>query len=173
MRVCLDLNVWCADIISRRKQHNTTAARFLVEAVKAGVCARGPVSLIISLGMLERLSKVLTEDIGFDAQEAHTTVAAIAALAEPAPSLTLGGVGILRMSDLEDRHVLETAWAGRADLLVTANVRDFDRTDADVRAPNRIARLMRAGRNMILAHPYSAAAWLDGRDVEGWPDDRS
>jgi predicted nucleic acid-binding protein len=172
MRVCLDLNVWCADVISRRKQHHATAARVLVEAVKAGVCARGPLSLIISLGMLERLSKVLTEDIGFDALVARTTVAAIAALAEPAPSLTLGGVGILRMTDLEDQHVLETAWAGRADLLVTANVRDFDRADADIRVPNRIARLTRACRAMILAHPYAASAWLDGRDVGGWPDDR-
>jgi hypothetical protein len=170
VRVCFDLNVWCAFVASRRKQGRLTAAGYLVDAVKRGSCARGRLALVMSWGMLERLGKVLVADIGIGRSEAGDVLAAIAGLADPAPSLTLGGVGVLRTADVEDRHVLETAWAGGADLLVTANLKDFGQTDADVRVPERIVLLRRAEQSMILAHPYAAAAWLDGRDVEGWPD---
>lgn len=169
MRICLDLNIWCADVISRRKRNDATAARMLVDAVRRGACARGPLTLVISLGMLDRLTKVLVQDIGFGLREADDVVSSIAMLASPAPALTLGGVGVIALDDHEDRHVLETAWAGHADLLVTANVRDFEHADADILAADRIARLRRGDRIMLLAHPFAAAAWLDGRVVPGWP----
>ena len=50
---------------------------------------------------------------------------AITGYATDRPSLTLGGVGVLPIHDSEDRHVLETAWSGRADILTTADLRGF------------------------------------------------
>jgi hypothetical protein len=62
--VCLDLNVWCAAFIARRLGRRDTAATYLVEAVRQGQSAAGPLALVVSWGMLERLRAVLTRDLG-------------------------------------------------------------------------------------------------------------
>ena len=56
--------------------------------------------------------------------------------------------------------MLETAWAGQADVLVTANLRDFLRDGGETLLDGRAYRLTRGGRTMILAHPFEAAGWL-------------
>ena len=48
------------------------------------------------------------------------------------PQLTLGGVGVIALQDVEDAHVLETALPGKANVLVTANFRDFISNDTHV-----------------------------------------
>jgi hypothetical protein len=110
--------------------------------------------------MLERLRTVLVRDLGFSDRDAARLAELVASYAKEGPSLTLGGVGVIPIHDTEDRHVLETAWAGGADVLVTANLDDFiEDTDETVRA-GRSFRLKQAGRTMIIAHPFEAAGWL-------------
>ena len=67
--------------------------------------------------MLERLKLVLIEQLRFDRADAVALTDAIAGYAHMGPSLTLGGVGVIPLQDTEDRHVLETAWAGSAEIL--------------------------------------------------------
>ncbi len=92
---------------------------------------------------------------------------AIIGYANHGPSLTLGGVGVLQIHDAEDRHVLETAWSGGADILTTADVRGFITTDAETLVPDRVWRLRRADRTLILAHPFETSAGLRGEDALG------
>jgi predicted nucleic acid-binding protein len=55
------------------------------------------------------------------------------------PQLSLGGTGVIPIRDTEDAHVLETAIAGKADVLITANFKDFISKDTEVVIPGRHA----------------------------------
>ena len=121
--------------------------------------------------MLNRLRKVWEDDWGVPRAEADpllATIASYAALgadAEP-PHLTLGGTGLIALRDSEDAHVLEVAVAGRADLLVTSNFKDFLDYRKDVREEGRIAVYHAPRHRVVIAHPYIAAKWLrEGRIV--------
>lgn len=160
LKVGLDLNVWCAAFIARRLGRDDTAAIALTEAVRSGQSSRGPVALVISWGMLERLRIVLIRDLDFAETEAWRLTELIASYAKDGPTLTLGGVGVIPIHDMEDRHVLETAWAGQADLLVTANLTDFLEQPDQVASGHRAFDLHRGGKSLILAHPFEAIGWL-------------
>ncbi|HEX6040275.1 hypothetical protein [Longimicrobium sp.] len=61
---------------------------------------------------------------------------------------------------------MEVALAGRADLVVTSNFKDFVSYRADVREPERVAIHSTADARVIVAHLFTAAAWFrDGRIV--------
>jgi predicted nucleic acid-binding protein len=160
LKVCLDLNVWCGAFIARRLGREDTATMALTDAVRSGQSPRGAIALVISWGMLERLRTVLTRDLGFTDTEAVRLTDLIASYAKDGPSLTLGGVGIIPIHDVEDRHVLETAWAGQADILVTANLADFTQAPDQIAQGDRIFELERGGKSLILAHPFEAIRWL-------------
>ncbi len=115
--------------------------------------------------MLERLALVLHRDLDFAAEEAAEFAGLVSSFAVEGPSLTLGGVGVLPIHDAEDRHVLETAWSGAADLLTTADLRGFVGADAEILVPGRVYRLRRASRSLVVAHHFETAAWLRGEDV--------
>ena len=160
LKICLDLNVWCGAFISRRLGRDDTATIALVEAIRSGQSPRGPVTLNISWGMLERLRTVLVRDLRFANRDAARLAELIASYAKEGPSLTLGGLGVIPIHDVEDRHVLETAWAGVADILVTANLADFIQDDDHAVVEGRVYQLERGGKSMILAHPFDAIRWL-------------
>jgi hypothetical protein len=110
--------------------------------------------------MLERLGTVLTRDLGFSDVDAYRLKELIASYAKDGPSLTLGGVGVIPIHDMEDRHVLETAWAAQADILVTANLADFTDMADQIAQGNRVFQLERGGKSLIIAHPFEAIRWL-------------
>lgn len=167
LRLCLDLNVWLGAIIADGLGRTGTATQSLVQAVRSGDSQRGPIALVISWGMLNRLSDVLTAREVARATAAGLTET-IAAYARQGPSLTLGGVGVLRIDDTEDQHVLETALAGEADLLVTHNIDDFlSGGDFETLMPGQWYGVHRGGKKLLVVHTYAAAAWLRG---EEWPN---
>lgn len=117
--------------------------------------------------MLDHLATVLMRDFKFAPAYVGDLTRAITGYATQGPSLTLGGLGVLPIHDSEDRHVLETAWSGRADILTTADLRGFAGADAEVLTADRVYRLWRADKSLIVAHPFETAAWLRGEDVFG------
>lgn len=171
LRLCLDLNVLVADLLAEAAGRRATAVRRLVAAAASGRCALGRVQLIVSFGMLDRFEDVLVRALGIDvetARERRDLVAAFASLGpDGGPSLTLGGTGTMPMIDTEDAHVADTALAGRADWLVTANLRDFiEPSRARLgarRITDRIAVIDVAGGagRLLVVHPNVAAGWID------------
>ena len=115
--------------------------------------------------MLDRLEDVLRHQLGISrsaAQRYRASLAAIA-VAGPAglpPSLTLGGTGVVPLHDLEDAHVLETALAGRADWLVTANLGEFAARGGHVVKEGRLVVRRDPHQELPIVHPFLAAAWL-------------
>ena len=166
LRLCLDLNVWVADLLSTRRGRRGGSSPWLADAVRSGACPAGPLQLVVSLGMLDRLALVLAREFQVEADAAETLARAIGNVASfgPAgdhPHAGVGG-GVYPLRDEEDRHVLEVAVTGEADLLVTANMADFEA--ADIRKVDGGARLRlhpHPGRAaLVIAHPDQARDWL-------------
>jgi hypothetical protein len=166
LRICLDLNVWVADFLATRRGRRGGSGPWLVDAVRAGHSPAGPLQLVVSLGMLERLGLVLVSVFGVEAAVAETALRAIAGIASLGPAgdhpFAVVGGGIYPIRDEEDRHVLETAVAGESDVLATANLADFAMDDIEwVGDGSRIRIYAPPGRpKLVIAHPDHVAAWL-------------
>ncbi len=166
LRLCLDLNVWVADFLSTRRGRQGGSSPWLADAVRTGACQAGPLQLVVSLGMLDRLALVLTREFQVEVDAAETLVRAIGGVASFGPAgdhpHALVGGGVYPLRDEEDRHVLEVAIAGKADLLVTANMADFDMADVlKVGDGTRIRLYPRPSQTtLIIAHPDQARDWL-------------
>jgi len=165
LRLCVDLNIWCAALLADLKGRQGTSSQSLVEIVRQGVCPLGSVQLVISWGMLNRLRLVLEKNLTVSRSAADLYIDTIRGYAElnPAssgPQLTLGGTGVIPLSDTEDAHVLETALAGRATVLVTANFKDFISNDTRIIALGRHAIHTAPTHILHIAHPYYMMNWL-------------
>jgi predicted nucleic acid-binding protein len=164
LRVCIDLNVWYAGILADAEGRHGTAAQMVTAMVRERT-SLGIAQLVISWGMLDRLQEVLDRKLRPGSRSTTPMISAIAALAmlgpdaEP-PHLVLGGTGLVPLRDEEDAHVLDVAVAGRADLVVTANFRDFLSYRTDVREPGRIAIYSTAQSSIIIAHLFTVAEWI-------------
>lgn len=165
LNLCLDLNVWCAAFLADKKGARNTASQTLVAAARSGRAGSVPVQLVVSWGMLTRLRKVFEVDWGVSRPTVDAVIEAIAGYARlgpagTAPHLTLGGVGLMPIRDTEDAHVLDTALAARADLLVTANFDDFITAKSRIIEPGRVGIVESATAKLVVAHPYQAVTWL-------------
>jgi predicted nucleic acid-binding protein len=165
LRLCLDLNIWCAALLADSKGREGTASQTLVKIVRQGYCLSMPVQLIISWGMLNRLRKVLECDLRVSPPTAELYINTISAYAQlgaigASPQLTLGGTGMLAMRDIEDVHVLETAIAGKADVVVTANFKDFLSKEAQVLISGQHALYIAPNHRLHIVHPYLMLEWI-------------
>ena len=163
LRLCLDLNIWVGALLcdARGKTGTITQqVRSLVlwEREESGP----PATLIISWGMLNRLQKVLTQQLQLSPATITRYIDDIAALANY-PRLVLGGTGIIPIRDEEDAAVLETAIAGRADALITRNFADFV-TSQDVRMlrEREAARYEHPAHSLLIVQPFTAMSWIRG-----------
>ncbi|MBE9043648.1 PIN domain-containing protein [Pleurocapsales cyanobacterium LEGE 10410] len=168
LRLCLDLNIWCAALLAERKRRQDTACQTLVKIVKDRECNWGRVELVISWGMLNRLEKVLVKDLQVSSLSAQMYLRSIESYTLQSPQLTLGGTGVVPLHDTEDAHVLETAVAGKAQVLVTANFRDFVDKNVEIVLENRHGVYRSADFRCHIVHPYLMVHWLD--NLAFYPD---
>ena len=166
LRLCLDLNIWVADFLSTRRLLRRGSSPWLTDVVRKATCPAGPVQLVISLGMLERLAIVLTRNFAVSVPTAEALVRAIGSIAEFGPAgdfpYVVLGPSTYPIRDDEDRHVLEVAVAGCADVLATANLRDFDMDDIEKVGDGSSIRLFspRGRAALVIAHPDQVCDWL-------------
>jgi predicted nucleic acid-binding protein len=154
IKICLDLNIWCAALLAERKNRENTACQNLVEIIRTGECSRGKTELIISWGMLNRLEKVLIKDLKISPNAVQLYLKSIKSYTQLSPQLTLGGTGIIPLHDTEDAYVLETALAGKAEILVTANFKDFITKDTKIIIDNKHGIYQSANQKCQIIHPY-------------------
>ena len=195
LRLCLDLNIWCAALLAEKKNRRGTACQTLVTIVRKRECNWGRVELVISWGMLNRLEKVLVKDLQVSTLTAQMYLKSIEDYTLRLPQLTLGGTGIIPLHDSErgqspltvplarhwygtscqcllrrpgrdasvmrPLHVLETAVAGKAQILVTANFKDFIDKNVEIVTENRHGIYRSADCKCHIVHPYLMAHWLN------------
>lgn len=175
LRVTLDVNVWVNHYLGLSKGRQGTAAQLVVQSAFAGHCRLGPLQPVISHVMLDTLQEVLVRIglapiIADAARDAIEASAAGGVLSEP-PYVVLGG-GVQPLMDTEDGGVLDTAIAGRADLLVTNNLADFRpgpkadidavtlRVDANGAGDVILFRHGRLPHGLIVTSVFVAKSWL-------------
>jgi predicted nucleic acid-binding protein len=172
LRIVLDVNVWVANYLASARGREGTSCQSLVEMAIVGYCRLGPLVSHISLPMLDTLQAVLQRELDISAElaEAARNVAQDAGSPPLPPLLVLGG-GLQPMKDEEDAGVLETALAAGADLLVTANMKDFTpgpKGDIDaevIRTRQSVADVLlfrnaKAAEGLVITTPFVAKAWL-------------
>jgi predicted nucleic acid-binding protein len=165
-RLCLDLNIWVAALLADRRSRSNTASQYLVEVVRSGDSPVGETSLVISWGMLDELKSVIVEHLKLNIDIAEAYVSAVEEYAKLGAQLTLGGTGVIGLRDLEDAHVLETAIAGKADFLVTANFKDFIvNRDTKIEIPGRHAIYYSSAHHLQIVHPYLMVEWLKSGEL--------
>jgi hypothetical protein len=185
IRLTLDINVFVADLLSRRRGFRASAATMIAGAVRDGTCPAGPVQLVISVPMIEAFANILERRLGYARTPAEERAWLLAdyALAGPAqdqPYLPAGTGFIpfeteaqLRQSIetwrqsvdtaklfhevQDDRYVLETALAGRADILVTADLDDFVRGPAIRLERSDVVLFPFGGMTLVIAKPSYVA----------------
>jgi len=188
LRLALDINVLVADILSAAKGLRSTAASVLVEAVRSGTCPAGPVQLVTSLSIIENYANVLVRRLGYevDAAEEKAWILEQYALEGPMPGhpyLSVGSGYIPFETEEElhqsianhlgrpeadklfheiqdDRYVLETALAGRADVLATADMAGFARGPVTQFERNDVLVFPFADRNLVIGTPRFVVYWL-------------
>ena len=175
IRLALDLNILFADNLARRRRVRGTVASMLVDAIRDDLCPAGPVQLVTSIPVIETWADVLHRHFGYTVETAQDKAWTLRDFAESGPlglhsQLVLGSGHIpfatedqnreaarvhgrpenkAKLFDEieDDRHVLISAIAGRADLLATSDIDDFCRGPA--------IRLQRSGRRTVPARrPY-------------------
>ncbi|MBV9427107.1 MAG: PIN domain-containing protein [Bradyrhizobiaceae bacterium] len=188
LRLAIDINVLVADILSAGKGLRNTAASALVEAVRTGTCPAGPIQLVTSLPIIENYANVLVRRLGYDAADADEKAWILQqyALAGPMPGYPYLSVGSgyipfeteegLRQSIAnhlgrpeadklfheiqDDRYVLETALAGRADILATADLAGFTKGPAIQFERNDVLLFPFAEHTLVIATPRFVVYWL-------------
>lgn len=189
IRISLDINVLCADLLSTRAGLRTSAASFLVNAVRDGECPAGPVQLITSVPVIENWASVLQRHFAYTKEAAEETAgflydyATEGALGLP-PNLVVGS-GHVPFADEEavraamaeharpgnanrlfdeiadDRYVLLGAIAGEADLLATSDIDDFFRGPATAFEGRTDVILYPAHKApLVVGKPAFIAHWL-------------
>jgi len=85
-------------------------------------------------------------------------------------TLTLGGTGIIPLRDKEDAKVLETALAGKVDLLITRNFKDFiTYNDTSIIIQDRHAVHYGVNHNLHIVDPGLAMQWIRGDKIPHIP----
>jgi PIN domain len=205
IRLAVDINVFVADILSTRPQGRASASTRIVEAVREGRCPAGPVQLITSLPLIENFANVLERRLGYSSASADEKAWLLEqyALEGPMPShphLTVGSRYIpfeterqlrqaledqLRPENTaklfneiqDDRYVLETALAGRAEILVTADVGGFYKGSAVRFARNDVLLFPVADQTLVIGTPHFVSCWLfqgtvpDAAFIAGRPEE--
>jgi predicted nucleic acid-binding protein len=184
LRVLLDVNVWVTNLMAASKGRRGTATQRIVSMVTSGRWGEEgrEAQLVVSLEMLATLENVLTRQ-GASSDSARAYTEAIESIMKHGPEeldpyLLLGGREQFAMADIEDAGVLATAFASRAALVVTDNLKDFQTKDSlridtrIVQASSRTRQLhasrhQRSHVDLIVAHPLDVITWLEqGMDFE-------
>lgn len=181
LRILLDVNVWVANLLASAKGRHDTAIQKIIFMVSGGRWDKREVQLVVSHEMLETLEVVL-ERLGATPENTEAYTAAVKSIMQFGPEelnpylLLGGGREQFAMTDTEDAGVLATAFASRASLLVTDNLKDFETKDS-LRVDTRIVkassgtrqlhalRHQRSDIDLIVAHPLDVVSWLDQRIV--------
>ena len=205
LRLSLDINVFAADRIARDRRRRGTACSMLVEAVRAGYCPTGPVQLITSVPLIENWADVLRRKFGYSPDAAQELAWILQAYAEEGPlgfgAQVVVGSGHIPFETEEqmrkavethagprnkgklfnemedDRHVLLSALAGRAEILATSDLDDFQRGPSMLMERDDVTLFPNGDAPLVIAKPSFVAFWLrqgvipDYAFMRGRPDE--
>jgi hypothetical protein len=130
LRAVVDINIFVADILSRKKGRKGTTAQRIVDSIRMAELGGRPFQIALSLAMFDRLEIVLGRRMN-DTEAAAAFKEATIELMRNGPEavdpylLFAGDTVPYALSDSEDAGVFATAVAANASLIITDNLADF------------------------------------------------
>jgi hypothetical protein len=193
-RICLDINVFYADLKGRSLRVFPSSCAELVEAVSEGTCPAGGIQLIISIPMLEQWQNVLVRHFNYSQENAEEAAFILYSYATEGPLqmnplMVVGSdfypfaseTDIIREAQKhvhethklfneiqDDKYVLLTAIAGKADILATANIKDFIIRDAIQFERDDVIVIPNIIHNLVIAKPSFITFWLRQGKFPNW-----
>jgi predicted nucleic acid-binding protein len=173
-----DVNVLVSKLNADRAGRSSTISQRLVGHLVAGSIMGEPVQIVLSFKMLDSYRDVLLRN---DYPEALVNES-ISGLIEIMkfgplgfdPHIVLGGSPDPALMDREDGGVLATAYAARATLLITNNLKDFAGQDAETFRTSRaktpgstsrelycVIRSRPDGKELVVVHPADLVSWIE------------
>jgi predicted nucleic acid-binding protein len=178
LRVVLDVNIYVRLVKAKQKERSGTASQRIFAALQTGRLCGRPAQIVASYRMMDTLAGVLRR-LSVPEEEAEEFGQAVLAVMkagpeELSPHIILGGTPDLTLKDTEDGGVLATAFAARAEVLVTDNLKDFATENCETFETTRIrfasgskriltCHILRRpdGVEVVVAHIIDFAAWID------------
>ena len=177
MRLCIDINIWIAFLLTTQHGRSGTPAQAIVALARGMKLGNRPVQLVVSVEMIDTVQRVL-ERLGFSSLAACTFGTSLIDLMKAGPEgldpyLLISGRDQIAMRVREDAGVLATAIAAKVNLLVTDNLTDFKTNDCEVFSTQAVKS---GGRErqlfmliherqdrvcVIVAHPIDVVAWIE------------
>lgn len=175
-----DVNVLVSAQNAHRAGRTATVSQRVMRHLTAGRINGVPVQVAVSFKMIDTFRAVLQRH-GVDPVMIDPIAQAIVSLMRYGPRrldpyVVFGGTPDPSLRDFEDGGVLATAYAARADLLITDNLSDFATSDCEVlktsvaAAPNGMQRQLSCqihtrpdGKTLMIAHPVDVVHWIERR----------
>ena len=175
-----DVNVLVSAQNAARAGRMATVSQRILEHLTSGHANGVPVQMAVSFKMIDTFRLVLRRN-GFDLQAVDAVARALMSIMRCGPRqldpyVVFGGTPHPSLRDIEDGDVLATAFAARADLLITNNLTDFVTADCEAlntsvaRMPDGTRRQLSCqihrrpdGQTLMIAHPVDVVHWTDRR----------
>lgn len=178
--VVADVNILVAAQNANRAGRRGTISQRLLGHLTAGHINGVPLQLAVSFKMIDTFRDVLRRK-GYDPVFVDAAAEALVGIMRYGPRrldpyVVFGGTPDPALLDVEDGSVLATAFAARADALITDNLSDFAARDCD--AWNTSVALMPDGRKrqlscqihrrpdgrtLMVVHPADFVHWVERR----------
>jgi predicted nucleic acid-binding protein len=176
-----DVNVLISRLNADRAGRSSTISQKVVRRLVSGSINGEPVQIAMSFKMLDSYREALLRK-GYPEALVEESIAGLIGMMKFGalgfdPHIVLGGSPDPALKDVEDGGVLATAYAAKATILITENLRDFAGQDAETFRTSRgktpdgtvrelycIIRSRPDGKELVIVHPADFVSWTE-RDL--------
>jgi predicted nucleic acid-binding protein len=173
-----DVNVLVSKLNADRAGRSMTISQKVVRHLLSGSILGEPVQIAMSFKMLDTYREVLLRK-NYPEELVEESISGLIGMMKFGPlgfdpHIVLGGSPDPALKDREDGGVLATAYAAKASILITDNVRDFAGQDAETFRTSRgktpsgttrelhcVLRSRPDGRELVIVHPADFVSWTD------------
>jgi predicted nucleic acid-binding protein len=175
-----DVNVLVSAQNANRAGRTDTTSQRVLRYLTTGYVHEPPIQLVVSFKMIDTYREVLKRR-GIDDDVVEMAAGALIEIMKNGPRtldpyIVFGGTPDPAILDVEDGSVLATAFAAKADVLITDNLADFAVGDCQtyntsvVARPDGSTRQLSCqihrrpnGQSLIVVHPADFAHWIERR----------
>jgi predicted nucleic acid-binding protein len=173
-----DVNVLVSKVNADRAGRSSTISQKVVRFLVSGSIVGEPVQIAMSFKMLDTYREVLLRN-GYLEALVEEQISGLTGMMKFGPlgfdpHIVLGGSPDPALKDSEDGGVLATAYAAKASLVITDNLKDFAGQDAETfqtsygRTPKGMTRklycIIRSrpdGKELAIVHPADFVSWTE------------
>jgi predicted nucleic acid-binding protein len=173
-----DVNVLVSKLNADRAGRSMTISQKVVRHLLSGSILGEPVQIAMSFKMLDTYREVLLRK-NYPEEWVEESISGLIGMMKFGPlgfdpHIILGGSPDGALNDREDGGVLATAYAAKASILITDNVRDFAGQDAETFPTSRgktpsgatrelhcVVRSRPDGKELVIVHPADFVSWTN------------